>query len=191
MFDNDTYARPPRTTKLQTALDDDDLFARPTRIAARNTVQEPPTARITCRVCGLRVAVQLDHPALLCSNCLIDLTITRAHVSARLDAAEQAHARAWSAFDAALAGASEADQARYAAVVEAQHKMEGGALSAAAYDAGIARAIERGDGLSTILRAKQTTDEAYAALDTVRNWAKLAMGEIEAAENTTKEQPHV
>lgn len=141
----------------------------------------PETARITCRVCGLRVAVQLGHPALLCSNCLIDLVITRAHVRATLEASEATHAAAWSVFDQALHAANEADQARYAAVVEAEQKVDAGAMKQEAYDAGIQKALDRGDGLSAILCAKRAASDAYAALDRVRNWARVALEEIAVA----------
>src|SRR5690242_18908515 len=66
---------------------DDDIFARPPRSALRKETQaiEKPTGRITCRVCDRPATVPLDHPALLCPECLSDLNATRARVRSWLD----------------------------------------------------------------------------------------------------------
>jgi hypothetical protein len=56
---------------------DDDIFARPPRSALR---REQPTGRITCRVCDRPATVPLNHPALLCLECMGDLAATEARV---------------------------------------------------------------------------------------------------------------
>src|SRR5258707_2363260 len=65
-------------------LGEDDLSARPPRAAVR---QEAKQAHITCRVCDRPATVGIDHPALLCLECMADLDATRDHVQAWLSAA--------------------------------------------------------------------------------------------------------
>lgn len=65
-------------------LEDDDIFARPPRAVAR---QQAKSGHITCRVCGRPATVPLDHPALLCPLCLMDLDTTRARVAQWLESA--------------------------------------------------------------------------------------------------------
>lgn len=81
-------------------LEEDDIFARPPRALAR---QQAKNAHITCRVCDRPATVPIDHPALLCPLCLIDLDATRARVQAWLTSALarlDANQAAWDAISA-------------------------------------------------------------------------------------------
>lgn len=85
---------------LPPLADDDDLFAH-IRPAPRSTDR-----RITCRSCGLFVAVPVDHPALLCPPCLSDVPGTRQRLIARAKAVCAAWDAAWDTWrdaEAALA----------------------------------------------------------------------------------------
>lgn len=151
----DGSAIPPRIGAIPAALpvttsDDDDLFARPPRSALKPSQQ---LARITCRVCDRAAQVPLDHPALLCLECLGDLDTARTYVVrctdavlGRLEAAQATWERtrdaspareAWAKVEAAMIAVAEkrATQAALDATW-AKRKAEGGAL------AGLLRAHE-------------------------------------------------
>lgn len=124
-------------------LEDDDLFARPPRGIARQQAKE---AHITCRVCDRPATIGIDHPALLCPECLEDLDATRDRVAAwlasalaRLDENErqwQADITAnpagekWPTIQAALIAVAEHRATPQAlASTWAKRKAEGGALA--------------------------------------------------------------
>lgn len=90
----------------------DDLFI------PRAAVSPPPTtpARITCRVCDRAAHVPLDHPALLCHECLADIDATAAHVAERTAIVLARWMREYEAFQALVQGNAwwqQVEDARY------------------------------------------------------------------------------
>ena len=156
----------------------DDIFARPPRALAR---QDAKTARITCRMCGAQASVGLDHPALLCQNCIADLDATRdrhaTYLSAAL-AALDANQAAWEAISSAsdrwpaIQGALIAVAEKRAAQADldrtwAKRKAEGGAVAAllTAYE-GYAREADRiGEELARLDAAQREINAAFVAME--------------------------
>lgn len=135
---------------------------------------EPIQGRITCRVCDRSTLVPLDHPALLCMECLEDLEGTRIYVqkwrAAALAGLDEAKAifddlvahnpvqSRWEAVQAALIGVAErrVPKATFDATW-AKRKAEGGDLAALllAYEA-YARECDRLSAELTRLGVAQT-----------------------------------
>jgi hypothetical protein len=157
--------------------EDDDLFARPPR-------REAKAAHITCRVCDRTATVPLDHPALLCPLCLLDLDVTRGRVDewrekalARLEQVQHVWeaerdgspaADKWSAIQGALIAVAER-RARQEDLDRtwAKRKAEGGPLAALllAYEA-YARAAEQiSEELEKLSQAQAQINTAYLALE--------------------------
>lgn len=155
----------------------DDIFARPPRGLVR---PQPKAAHIICRVCDRPATVPLDHPALLCALCLLDLDMTRARVAEWLGKALErldANKAAWEGIrDASPAAAKwPAIQAAMIAVAEkratpaalnatwAKRKAEGGALAKLliAYEAYAMECDCLAEELNKIYAAQTEINTAY------------------------------
>lgn len=157
--------------------DENDLFTRPPRAVAR---QQAKQAHITCRVCDRPATVPLDHPALLCNECLENLDQTRIHVQkwlasvlAGLDEAKATFdelvmrspaAARWQAVQAALIGVAEkrVEQHVFDATWQ-KRKAEGGPLAQLllAYE-GYAQECDRlGEELDRLDKAQTEINAAW------------------------------
>lgn len=152
--------------------DPDDLF--PDRPAQLELL---PTARITCRVCGMRSEVTVDNSALLCGPCRVDTEATRSHVESTLVAAERHWQETWEAFDV---------QAQQPEVAEAWAKIEEARLSAdpALFAEAWRRRKAAGGPLADLLRAREALDDLGDELTRRRTWAAAALEEIKVYEAT-------
>lgn len=136
----------------------------------------PPTARITCRVCARKEDVPVLSAGLLCGHCRADLGATERHIRETLAVAEARFQDALDTFSAVYAQADPRDQERYHAVEEAR------AAGMAGFREKYARALDKGDGLSVLLRAKEACDAtAREAQGKLYAWAYAALDEVEAA----------
>lgn len=146
-----------------TIEEDDDLFAR-------EPPPLPPTAWITCRICGLRSKVGTDNPALVCGPCRADTAQTRMHIEEGLRTVEarwQAAVESWTV-PPALA-------AEWAKVEAAQ-----GTVEPALFVVAWARAKKRGGPLADLLEAKERLDAISDELQAKRQWAEAALRELDA-----------
>lgn len=146
------------------------------------TTEPIQPARITCRVCERSAQVPIDHPALLCLECMADLDGTRARVAGWVEKALERMAQVqhvweverdaspaagkWPAIQGALIAVAEkrATQAQLAATWS-KRKAEGGDLAALllAYEA-YARECDRlGLELQRLDRAQTEINTAYLA----------------------------
>lgn len=143
-------------------------------------------SRITCRVCGATATVPLDHPALLCPNCMENLDATRDRVAAWLesalrrldenkgtweaDLANHPAADKWPAIQGALIAVAErrATQAQLDQTWQ-KRKAEGGALGRLllAYELYAATADQIGDELNKIYAAQQQINTAWLSTEDV------------------------
>jgi hypothetical protein len=160
---------------MQTTFDiEDDLFSRPPRTARRQLM---PTARITCRVCGLRSEVTLDNAALLCQPCRVDPVHTRLHVEQTLAAVERRWEQAVEAFDIR---AEQPEVAEKWATIEAARLSAAPALFLEAWR----RRKAAGGPLGELLAAKEALDELSDEVQRQRAWATSALGELDAYEDS-------
>lgn len=138
----------------------------------------PLTTRITCRVCDRKEDIPILAAGLLCAHCRRDLDATERHIRETLAAAEQAFDDATTRWDAVWAQADPNDRARFHVVDDAR------LANAPGFAAKYKRALERGDGLSTLLKAKATCDEVAARVQgRLAVWAGLALEEVREARN--------
>lgn len=148
-----------------------DLFDEPPRTARQPLM---PTARITCRVCGLGSIVTLDNVALLCGPCRTDTALTRAHVETTLATAERRWEAAVEAFDV------QAETVPEWAKIEAARLTADPALFAEAWR----RRKAAGGPLGDLLRAKEALDALSDEMTRRREWARAALEEIDVYETT-------
>jgi hypothetical protein len=147
--------------------EEDDLFSRPPRTARHPLM---PTARITCRVCGLRSEVTVDNAALLCQPCRVDPEMTRGHVAETLAAVERRWRASVEAFDAQAAGVPQWE------TIEAARLSAEPALFSEAWR----RRKAAGGLLGELLAAKEALDDLSDELQRLRAWAWGAFAELDA-----------
>lgn len=128
------------------------------------------TARITCVVCNAKADVTAGP---LCDLCRADLDATERHIRETLAAAEQTLHDTWTRWDADLAHAEGADQERYRRVCAAQ----GTPGFAERYK----RALDKGDGLSVLLRSAERAEAATTAMERTQARGGVALEEVFAA----------
>ena len=134
------------------------------------------TIRRTCRACDKPAEIPILAAGLLCDHCRRDLDATERHIRETLTTAEQALDNATDAWDAAWGQATAEDQGRYHVVCEAR------AAASTGFAAKYQRALDRGDGLSTLLRAKAACDEVAARVQgRLAAWAERALEEVQEA----------
>lgn len=157
---------------------DDDIFARPPRAVARKLAE---TTRIKCAVCDKPATIPAAAPGKLCDLCRSDLAATAQHIQDVRSVVYERLRDAQARFDADYAHADEMDQLRFDNVTITLQRVKSGEVSKAAYDKNYAAALEKGDGLSTILRSLEAMQNvASEALGQV-TWAKAALVEVRAA----------
>jgi hypothetical protein len=158
-------------TQIQMLIEDD-LFARPPRRSSPPALQH----RITCAVCGVPAAIFVGAPGDLCASCRGDVVATRAHVE---DVVERARARLHVLIDNlenAVARESEADQVRWAAVVEARVKGPPDVFRARWQ-----KTLQLGDGLARILAAHAAYEAGCREVERVEAWGEKALAACEGA----------
>ena len=169
----DKLFAPRVATPAAPAADPDDLFARPTRSAAR---EQLAVATITCRVCNARAQQSIHTPALLCPACLIDPPATAAHVATVRTQVETRLRAALDAWDAAHAAAD-------AATLERFERAQAARDGSATFQAKLARTLALGDALSGLLAAWERYQAEGAACERQYDWCDAAEREIAAARN--------
>lgn len=160
---------------LEDALNDPDplSFDPPPRAAVL-------TARITCRVCDRKEDIPILSSGKLCTHCRRDLDATERHIRETLAASEQALDAATDRWGAVWAQADDKDRARYHVVDDAR------LANAPGFAAKYQRALDRGDGLSVLLRAKEACDEVAARVQgRLAAWAARALEEVLLARSGT------
>lgn len=120
---------------------------------AKGVKEAPPTspAHITCRVCEKPARVPVDHPALLCALCLIDLDATAAHIQECLRAIWARWDEATERWQAQVAASGHAD--RWAKVEAAMIGVGLGQVSARAFDEVWAKRKAEGGPFGALLEA--------------------------------------
>jgi hypothetical protein len=134
--------------------------------------EERPTARITCRVCGLPATVDANNSGLLCGPCRVDTIATRLHVESVMEASEARWRTAYETFEAQAGG-----EPRWGQIAAARHTAEP-SLFAEAWR----RRKAEGGSLGVLLSASEALDALSDELTRRREWAALALEEIDAAE---------
>lgn len=134
----------------------------------------PELTRITCRVCEREERVSLDHPALLCSVCLGDVSTTDAHVSG--------------IYAAALAFFMDASENLRTAVEQSSERAWWARVDAARIDAdrGVfatawARAKSSGGEKLRLCELSEVCDREAIKLEPLNAWYTDAMRELKAA----------
>lgn len=156
------------TTEQKTYLEEEnDLFSRPPRTARHQLM---PTARITCRVCGLPSEVPIDNPVLLCAPCRVDIEQTRGFVEETLRLVEERWQATWETFDEQSASVPQ-----WGAIEQARLNADP-MLFAEAWR----RRKAEGGALGKLLEAREALDLVSDELQRRRAWAESAMREIEA-----------
>lgn len=160
----------------QITLDDASNDPDPLSFDAPQRPAAPLTTRITCRVCDRKEDVPILSSGLLCGHCRADLDATERHIRETLAAAEARFQDALDTFGATYAQADPRDQERYHAVEAAR------AARLMGFAGKYKRALDKGDGLSVLLKAKEQCDEtAREAQGKLYAWAYAALDEVEAA----------
>ena len=160
---------------LEDALNDPDplSFDPPPRVTVL-------TIRRTCRVCDKPAEIPILAAGLLCAHCRRDLGATERHIRETLAAAEQAFDDATTRWDAVWAQADPNDRARFHVVDDAR------LANAPGFAAKYQRALDRGDGLSALLRAKEACDDVVARVQgRLAAWAEQALEEVSMARSGT------
>lgn len=141
---------------------------------------EVGAASVTCPVCDKEHRVPVLAPHRLCPPCASDLDATERHIRETLVAAEQAFDDATTRWDAVWAQADPNDRARFHVVDDAR------LANAPGFAAKYQKALDRGDGLSTLLRAKEACDEVAARVQgRLAVWAGLALEEVREARHAS------
>lgn len=146
----------------------DDLFTMQTAI-----LDAPRLVRVTCRACRLTAEVAIDAAARLCPACLADIPATVAHLRAQEAAAFWRVDEAWWAFDAALAHADEATQARWGAYMDA-----GDGPQVQETRRRVRAGLVAGP-LADLIRAHVAWLDAHAQLVEMERWRHEALAELE------------
>lgn len=164
-------AKPPRMQLRRITLED--ALNDPDPLSFDVPKRPVQTARITCRVCDRKEDVPILSAGLLCDLCRADLDATEQHIRETLTATEQALGDAWTRWDADLAHSDESDRERYSRVCAAQ--------GTPGFTERYQRALDKGDGLSTLLRSAERAQGATQAMARTQAWADAALVEVEAA----------
>lgn len=187
-------ATPPRFGAVPLE-EDDDLFTLKTYVCvdcrqefntSRHSIRCPMCnalrqgqvgpATVTCPVCDKEHGVHVLAPHRLCPACAANLDATERHIRETLATAELALEDAQDRWEATYAQADLSDQGRYHVVCEAR------AAASAGFAAKYQRALERGDGLSALLRAKEACDDVAARVQgRLAAWAEQALEEVREA----------
>jgi hypothetical protein len=200
--DFEVFARPPRAAVVAPVLEveeSDDLFISHARACVscgasfqtcgkgkrcsgcllQGSAEPIQPAHITCRVCDRPATVPLDHPALLCPLCLIDLDATRARVAGWLAAALErldANEQAWQATKSASAALDRWPAIQGALIAVAEKRVTSQAL-----DATWQKRKAEGGALAQLLEAHEAYARECDRLNTELERLHRAQAEINAA----------
>lgn len=148
----------------------DSLFSIPKRNKAK-------TAKITCRVCNVKVEVPITWPGLLCAECGNNPTQTMQHVADVLDGFHTQVSDAWSRLDADIAHSDEVLLGKWNAFQD--EVTAGDPLGRVAKAEEVARKNGQGP-FATLLRSWLNYKDSLDRLTDREAWATRARAEIDA-----------
>jgi hypothetical protein len=115
---------------------------------------ESRTARITCRVCDRQATVPLNHPALLCLECIADPEKTRKHVAVWLETTLLQLDQAKEMWEVKLKWSPAAP--RWPAVADALAQVADKELDRAVLESRWQATLKQGGAMADLLRAYET-----------------------------------